>query len=99
ERRRAVAEAIGGPFEAWTCGEQVHGTQVRIARGEDAGSGRMARATGCRDTDALITDEPDVLLVQFFADCVPLYFHDPATGAIGLAHAGWKGAVADIAGQ
>jgi len=99
ERRRAIAAALGWPFEAWTCGEQVHGSHVRVVRKEDAGSGRMDRTSACSDTDALIANEPDVLLVQFFADCVPLYFHDPTTGAIGLAHAGWKGAVADIAGQ
>lgn len=98
-RRRAVAGEIGWPFEAWTCGEQVHGARVRAVRREDAGSGRMDRASACSDTDALITDETGILLVQFFADCVPLYFHDPKTGAVGLAHAGWKGAVADIAGQ
>ena len=98
-RRQAVAAAIGWPFEAWTCGEQVHGARVRTVRREDAGSGRSDRASAFADTDALITDEPDLLLVQFFADCVPLYFHDPTTGAIGLAHAGWKGAVADIAGR
>ncbi|TGV09491.1 peptidoglycan editing factor PgeF, partial [Mesorhizobium sp. M00.F.Ca.ET.186.01.1.1] len=38
-----------------------------------------------------------VLLTSFYADCVPLFFLDPATGAIGLAHAGWKGTVGRIA--
>jgi len=98
-RRQAIAGEIGWPFEAWTCGEQVHGARVRVVRREDAGSGRRDRTSAFADTDALITNEPDILLVQFFADCVPLYFHDPISGAIGLAHAGWKGAVADIAGQ
>jgi len=98
-RRRAIAEAVGWSYEAWTCGEQVHGKRVHAVRREDAGSGREDRESAFADTDALITNEPDILLVQFFADCVPLYFLDPTTGAMGLAHAGWRGAVADIAGE
>jgi YfiH family protein len=45
----------------------------------------------------MITNEPDVLLAMYFADCVPLYFYDPHTESMGLAHAGWKGSVAEIA--
>jgi YfiH family protein len=97
--RLTLAESLGWDFTAWTCGEQVHGHSVHAVRREDAGRGRLDRLTAIADTDALITDEPDILLVQFFADCVPLYFLDPVTGAMGLAHAGWKGTVADIAGH
>ncbi|WP_276355912.1 peptidoglycan editing factor PgeF [Cohnella caldifontis] len=99
ERRRAVAEALGWDFAVWTCGEQVHGAEASVVRREDAGKGRLDRDSAFQDTDAFVTNEPGVLLVQYFADCVPLYFHDPVTGAIGLAHAGWKGTVADIAGR
>ncbi|WP_123039876.1 peptidoglycan editing factor PgeF [Cohnella candidum] len=98
-RRNTLAESLEWAFEAWTCGEQVHGCAVHAVRPEDAGRGRLDRSSAVADTDALITDEPDILLVQFFADCVPLYFLDPVTGALGLAHAGWKGTVADIAGH
>lgn len=95
--RRAIAEALGWPFEAWTCAEQVHGiTVVRITSAE-RGLGRLSRDSAIQDADALITDEPDVLLAMYFADCVPLYFYDPERGAIGLAHAGWKGTVDDVA--
>jgi YfiH family protein len=47
--------------------------------------------------DGLFTDREGVLLTSFYADCVPLYFLDPASKAIGLAHAGWKGTVGRIA--
>lgn len=97
-RRRSVAEALGWPFEAWTCAEQVHGYTVRAVPSGEAGKGRLTRETAYPDTDGLIACEPGILLTQFFADCVPLYFYDPSTGAIGLAHAGWKGTVANIAG-
>lgn len=97
--RRRVAEALGWDFAAWTCAEQVHGNRVRVVTAEDRGSGRDSRESAIQDTDALIANVPDVLLVMYFADCVPLYFYDPETGAMGLAHAGWKGTVADVAGE
>jgi YfiH family protein len=40
-----------------------------------------------------------VALVVFTADCTPILFHDPLTGAVGAAHAGWRGTAADIAGK
>ena len=43
--------------------------------------------------DGLITNEPNVVLATFYADCVPLYFVDPVHMAIGLSHSGWRGTV------
>ena len=50
-----------------------------------------------RDVDGLVTNVPGLVLVTFFADCVPVIFADPVSGSIGLAHAGWRGTVAGIA--
>lgn len=97
--RRAVADALGWPFEAWTCAEQVHGSRVVRVTGDERGMGRLSRESAIQDADALITDEPGILLTMYFADCVPLYFYDPEHEALGLAHAGWKGTVADVAGE
>ncbi|MBO9598229.1 MAG: peptidoglycan editing factor PgeF [Cohnella sp.] len=97
--RKRIAERLGWSFDAWTCAEQVHGNEVRIITRDNAGSGRYDRDSAILHTDALISNEPDILLVMFYADCVPLYFYDPVTRSIGLAHAGWKGTVADIAAR
>ena len=99
ENRKLVAKRLGWPFEAWTCAEQVHGNRVRVITRDTVGSGRNDRESAIPDTDALVTNEPDLLLVMFYADCVPLYFYDPVTQCLGLAHAGWKGTVADIAAR
>ncbi|OXS62429.1 multicopper polyphenol oxidase [Cohnella sp. CIP 111063] len=95
--RETMAESLGWDFAAFTCAEQVHGNDVYVVKTEDIGRGRTSRETAIADTDAMITNKPDVLLAMFYADCVPLYFHDPVTGAMGLAHAGWKGTVSEIA--
>ncbi|MCM3626434.1 peptidoglycan editing factor PgeF [Paenibacillus glycanilyticus] len=97
--RELIAEAIGWPFEAWTCGEQVHGCEVfQVTEGE-RGKGRLSRDSAIADTDGLMTNIPGVLLASFYADCVPLYFYDPEHQAVALAHAGWKGTVQQIASR
>jgi len=98
-RRDRVGRMLGFAPDVWVCGEQVHGNHAEIVSRRDAGRGARSRATACPNTDALISDEPGLLLAQFFADCVPLYFFDPVNGVIALAHAGWKGTVLDIAGR
>lgn len=99
DNRKRIADRLGWPFGAWTCAEQVHGNEVRVITSDNAGSGRYDRESAIPHTDALITNEQNILLVMFYADCVPLYFYDPVTQSYGLAHAGWKGTVADIAAQ
>lgn len=50
------------------------------------------------ETDGLITCRKDVVLMTFYADCVPLMFHDPTTGCVGSIHSGWRG-TANLIGQ
>lgn len=97
--RARLADAVGFSFDAWTCGEQVHDTRVGIVKAEHRGRGRLDRASSFENTDGLVTNVPGVLLTSFYADCVPLYFYDPEHHAVGLAHAGWKGTVQQIALQ
>ena len=46
--------------------------------------------------DALITNEPGVALFVSTADCTPILLWDPVTGAVGAAHAGWRGTADQI---
>jgi len=48
--------------------------------------------------DGLVTNEPNCGLTMNYADCSPILLYDPARRAIGLGHAGWKGAVKDLPG-
>ncbi|MCA9923486.1 MAG: peptidoglycan editing factor PgeF [Anaerolineales bacterium] len=48
--------------------------------------------------DGLITNEPGCGLTMNFADCTPIFLYDPVQHAIGLGHAGWKGAIVDLPG-
>ncbi len=46
--------------------------------------------------DAAVTKIPGVALGILTADCAPVLLADAATGIIGAAHAGWKGALGGI---
>lgn len=50
-----------------------------------------------KQADAIITRKRGVALTISTADCVPLFFYDPVTQAIGVAHAGWRGTARGIA--
>ena len=67
---------------------------------------RVTKADACGldhrnypESDALITNETGTALVVFTADCTPILLFDSVTGAVGAAHAGWRGTAADIAGK
>lgn len=95
--RRLLTKSIGWDFEAWTNAEQVHHNIVVKVTASERGRGRLAMSDAIQGADAIITNEPDILLTSFYADCVPLLFWDPVNEAIGLAHAGWKGTASAIA--
>ena len=46
--------------------------------------------------DAAVTKIPGIALGILSADCAPVLLADAATGVIGAAHAGWKGALGGI---
>jgi YfiH family protein len=94
--RQKFAEAIGVKAERFTTCAQVHGSMVRVISERLIGSGALSFAGTVPETDALITNLADVPLLLFYADCVPVLLADPETGAIGLAHAGWRGTAARI---
>ena len=90
--RRRVWHDLGVPESEVVLAEQVHGDKVAVV---SAGSGPVPLA----GVDALVTETPDLLLMLFFADCVPVYLVDPTRKVVGLAHAGWRGTASNIAGK
>lgn len=68
---------------------QVHGARVLLG----------APSWFAEDADAATTDDPDLLLVVSSADCLPLLFQDPQTGAVAAAHCGWRSTVKGLASQ
>ena len=94
--RQKFAAAIGVKPERFTTCAQVHGNHVQVITEDLIGRGAFSFEDAVPETDALITNLTDVPLLLFYADCVPVLLADPVTGAIGLAHAGWRGTAAQI---
>lgn len=99
ENRRRVLELLGTSLDSAVCCEQVHGSEVAVVGKEQIGCGVLDYGTSLRGFDAMVTDEPGLYLMTFYADCYSLYFHDPVNRAIGLAHSGWKGTAGGIAAR
>jgi len=90
-----IAEVFGQRIESIVCSDQTHTTNVRRVYQSDGGKG-ITRPRDYTDVDALITNDENVILACFYADCVPIYFVDPVNRAIGLAHSGWRGTAGKI---
>ncbi len=71
---------------------QVHGHHVAAVSGQDGG--RVVPAT-----DGLVSAEPGTMLMMRFADCLPVLLYDVRRRLAGLAHAGWRGTMEDVAGH
>jgi purine-nucleoside/S-methyl-5'-thioadenosine phosphorylase / adenosine deaminase len=93
ENRRRVVEAVGADLDALVMPLQVHMGDVAVVTAADRGSGARSLDGAIADTDAIVTDEPGVVLAVMLADCVPVIVFDPVTPAVGVAHAGWGGTV------
>lgn len=90
-----LSEAMGIQKENIVLAKQTHTANVRKVTGVDRGKG-VVRERDYDDVDALITDEPEIVLGIFMADCVPVCLVDRKKKAIGLAHSGWRGTVQRI---
>jgi YfiH family protein len=86
QNRLLFCRALG--FEpaqmAWS--KQVHGDQVRL----------VTAPGGAEGFDALITNQPDILLGVSVADCTPILVYDAKQKAVAAIHAGWRGTAAQI---
>lgn len=86
-RRRAVDALL--PGAALTTVHQVHSAEVVYARTAWPIPDRPR-------ADAMVTDQPNLLLGILTADCAPVLLADPEAGVVGAAHAGWRGALAGV---
>lgn len=108
ENRRRVLEAIGCPVAPLVVPNQVHETNVIVVDGangacdvcvDDAAAlAAKANDESAKGGDAVVVREPGVAALLNFADCTPVVIVSPS-GNFAIAHAGWRGAVAGVAGK
>jgi hypothetical protein len=82
ENRRRLLDRLGLEPSSLASAGQIHGAEVRAVSAP-------GHQSGC---DALFTLTPGITLAVSGADCMCLLYSAP--GAVGAAHAGWRGALA-----
>ncbi|MDO5702314.1 MAG: polyphenol oxidase family protein, partial [Lachnospiraceae bacterium] len=87
---KILADAIGFDPRDVVRARQEHTTNVVRVTRDDCGRA-LESEPFYKAVDGFVTDEPGVILSVFYADCVPIYFVDPAHRAIGASHSGWRG--------
>ena len=94
ENYRRFCAVMGTDAHRVVLAKQVHETTVRLCTSADAGKGLWTE----RDytADALITNEKNLPLAVFSADCGIILLHDPEANCIGAVHAGWRGCAGGI---
>ena len=77
---------------------QKHTDIVRAVRREDLKGGKNRDPGGAwrLPGDAVVTDEPGLLLAVQVADCVPILLVEPRRRVVAAVHAGWRGTVKRI---
>ena len=74
---------------------QVHGKTVRVVTEADR---HVCLTPVSYEADGLVTKTPNLPLLCFAADCMPLLMQDPEAGVIAAVHCGWRSSVSDIIG-
>ena len=97
ENFRRIGAVLGFAPNDLVNARQIHsGIVVRVGN-ENRGNLIVAGASPV--CDAMVTNEPGLALYVSTADCTPILLHDPVTGAVGAAHAGWRGTASAIAAK
>ncbi len=94
ENQRRWSALSGRPWEQVVGLSQVHGREVLVVDGPPA----ALPPEDARRFDGCVTARADVVLAVRAADCLPILLCDPARRVIGVAHAGWRGTLADVGG-
>jgi len=74
---------------------QTHSSNIHIVtKSQEIGWQKLEEAI--EDCDALITNQPNIMLTILTADCVPILLLDPKQKVVSAIHAGWKGTEQEI---
>jgi YfiH family protein len=94
--RKKLASYLNCDLKDFVCPDQTHSSNFYKVTIKDKGRGIYSSEDAIKNTDAIYTYEPNILLCCFTADCVPVFFYNKETGLVGIIHSGWKGTVNEI---
>lgn len=89
ECRDRMSKCIGVPVDRIVIPRQVHGTVCRYVDNN-------FDDLDIEGVDAVVTDAAGLVVGVNTADCLPVVMIDECHGIVGVAHAGWRGALAGV---
>ena len=93
--RSNLARAFGIPPHLLLTVRQVHGTDILVI---DEPNPDLSHFLGL-ECDAVVTDQPGIMIGILVADCFPVLLFDPEKKVAAAVHVGWRGAAAGILGK
>lgn len=96
QNRALLCEALGIDSAALVIPHQIHQDRVLKVDRSFVSLKKETRDEALEGVDALMTDESGICIGVSTADCIPLFFYDPAHRAVAAVHAGWRGTVRRI---
>jgi YfiH family protein len=89
DERQSFCKSIGIDSEKIVFANQVHGTSVKKVSKKNCGK----FIDLC---DGLITNDKDIMLCIFTADCMPVFLASRDYSVVAMVHAGWRGLAGGI---
>ena len=87
--RSSFCKELGVDYTKIVFANQIHGTSVKKVSKQDCGK----TIDLC---DGLITNDKDVILCIFTADCMPVFLASRDYSVVAMVHAGWRGLAGGI---
>ena len=90
--RSLLTRAFGIAQEALVTVRQTHGSDILVISEPNEDYSHFLSV----ESDAIITNQPGVMIGVCVADCVPILLLDPEKRVIAAVHAGWQGTAAGL---
>ncbi len=98
ENYRLLSCDLGFSLSRAVLSKQTHTDNIRVVTEADCGKGIVIESD-IEDTDALVTNIPNIPLIVFAADCTPILMYDREKRTVAAVHSGWRGTVQKIAAK
>ena len=86
QNKDQIAKYLGINERNFVIPKQTHSDNIKIADINE----------NFEDTDALVTNNPEIAIVLNFADCTPVIIYDEILNIGAITHAGWRGTASKI---
>ena len=92
---KLFSQAIGTSYDKLITNRLIYGTDT-VRRVTSSDLIDIFDEPSAPHADGLVTDDPEITLYLYAADCAIIQFVDPVQKVVGCCHAGWKGTMTNI---